>query len=154
MALSYRLMCPFQYIYCPIKDRKRTRVRLEMNVAPCSRQTTYVIDPLHECKKVCPCTKALPQSGIRAWIKQGRRKRKKRGKTEARRLMERKAAQQNKNTSEELKQGLPSHSLDLALLIPGRQKRSIIIGLEGKTAAINFESIMFSYFFFFKYTYT
>ena len=30
-----------------------------------------------------------------------------RGKTEARRLMERKAAQQNKNTSEELKQGLP-----------------------------------------------
>ena len=61
---------------------------------------------VHECKKVCPCTKALPQSGIRAWIKQGRRKRKKRGretgKTEARRLMERKAAQQNKNTSEEL----------------------------------------------------
>ena len=30
--------------------------------------------------------------------------------TEARRLMERKAAQQNKNTSEELKQGLPRHS--------------------------------------------
>ena len=52
---------------------------------------------VHECKKVCPCTKALPQSGIRAWIKQGRRKRKKRGReTEARRLMERKAAQQNK----------------------------------------------------------
>ena len=41
-------------------------------------------------------------------------KRKKRGretgKTEARRLMERKAAQQNKNTSDELKQGLPRHS--------------------------------------------
>ena len=32
------------------------------------------------------------------------------GKTEARRLMERKAAQQNKTTSEELKQGLPGHS--------------------------------------------
>ena len=31
------------------------------------------------------------------------------GKTEARRLMERKAAQQNKNTSEERKQGLPRH---------------------------------------------
>ena len=30
------------------------------------------------------------------------------GKTEAKRLMERKAAQQNKNTSEELKQGLPT----------------------------------------------
>ena len=24
---------------------------------------------LHECKKVCPSTKSLPQSGIRAWIK-------------------------------------------------------------------------------------
>ena len=34
------------------------------------------------------------------------------GKTEARRLIERKAAQQNKNTLEELKQGqgLPRHS--------------------------------------------
>ena len=43
-------------------------------------------------------------------VKQGRRKKKRRGretgKTEARRLMERKAAQQNKNLSEELKQGL------------------------------------------------
>ena len=44
-------------------------------------------------------------SDIRAWIRQSRRKR--RGKTEDRRLMERKAAQQNKNLSEELKQGLP-----------------------------------------------
>ena len=97
----------------PIKDTKRTRGRLDRNVAPCSRPTTTVIGPLHECKKVCSCTKALPQSGIRAWIKQGRRKRNKRrretGKTEARRLMERKAAQQNKNLSEELKQGLPRH---------------------------------------------
>ena len=33
------------------------------------------------------------------------------GKAQARRLMERKAAQQNKNISEELKQGLPRHSL-------------------------------------------
>ena len=32
------------------------------------------------------------------------------GKTETRRLIEWKAAQQNKNTSEELKQGLPMHS--------------------------------------------
>ena len=32
------------------------------------------------------------------------------GKTEARRLMERKTTQQNKNRSEELKQGLPRHS--------------------------------------------
>ena len=35
------------------------------------------------------------------------------GKTEARRLMEKKAAQQNKNTSEELKQGLPTYILPL-----------------------------------------
>ena len=95
-----------------IKGTKKTGVKLNVNIAPCSRPTTNVISLLHECKKVCPCTKALPQSGIRAWIKQGWRKRKKRGretgKTEARRLMERKAAQQNKNTSEELKQGLPA----------------------------------------------
>ena len=75
--------------------------------------TANVNDQLRE----CPCRKALPQSGIRAWIKQGLRKRKKRGretgKTEARRLMERKAAQQNKNTSEEQKQGLPRHRLRL-----------------------------------------
>ena len=32
------------------------------------------------------------------------------GKTEARRLMERKAAQQNKNLSEEIKESLPRHS--------------------------------------------
>ena len=31
-------------------------------------------------------------------------------KTDARRLIERKAAQQNKNTSEEVKEGLPRHS--------------------------------------------
>ena len=49
----------------PIKDTKRTRGRLVRNVAPCSRPITTVIGPLHECKKVCPCTKALPQSGIR-----------------------------------------------------------------------------------------
>ena len=83
-----------------IKDTKSTRGRPDRNVAPCSRPITTVIGPLHECKKVCPCTKALPPSGSRAWIKKGRKKRKKRGretgKTEARRLMERKAAQQNK----------------------------------------------------------
>ena len=38
----------------PIKDTKRTRGRLDRNVAPCSRLTTNVIGPLHECKKVCP----------------------------------------------------------------------------------------------------
>ena len=49
-----------------IKDTKRTRVRLDRNVAPCSRPITTVIGPLHECKKVCPCTKALSRSGSRA----------------------------------------------------------------------------------------
>ena len=108
------LICVLPIYWGPIKDTKRTWVRLDRNVAPCSRPTTNVIDPLHECKKVCPCTKALPLSDIRVWIKQGWRKRKKRGreirKTEARSLMERKAAQQNKTLSEELKQGLPRHS--------------------------------------------
>ena len=42
--------------------------------------------------------------------KVGGRGKRETGKTEARRLMERKAAQQNKNTSEELKQSLPRHS--------------------------------------------
>ena len=43
---------------------------MERNLAP----TADVNDQLHE----CPCTKALPQSGIRAWIKQGLRKRQER----------------------------------------------------------------------------
>ena len=42
------------------KDTKRTRGRPDRNVAPCNRPITTVIGPLHECKKVCPCTKALP----------------------------------------------------------------------------------------------
>ena len=36
---------------------KRTRVRLDRNVAPCSSPTTNDIGPLHECKRVRPCTK-------------------------------------------------------------------------------------------------
>ena len=63
---------------------KRTRVR-----------QLPLIDRLHVCKKVRPCTKALPLSGIRQCIKQGLRKRKKigreTGKTEVKKLMERKA---------------------------------------------------------------
>ena len=31
---------------------KRTRGRFDRNVAPCSRSTTNVIGPLHECKSV------------------------------------------------------------------------------------------------------
>ena len=93
--------CPFQLLrYYKRHEEILTRVRLDRNVAPCNRPTASVIVPLYECKKVCPCSKALPPSGSRAWIKQGRKKRKKRGretgKKEARRLMEIKAAQQNK----------------------------------------------------------
>ena len=73
--------CSFQLLRA-YKNMKRTRVRLDRNVAPCSRPTTNVIGPLHECKKVCPFTKALPQSGFREWIKQCRRKRKKRDRKE------------------------------------------------------------------------
>ena len=45
--------------------------------------------------------------------KVGRRGEKREEKTEARMLMERKASQQNKDTSEELKQGLTKHSSGL-----------------------------------------
>ena len=53
-------------------------------------------------------------------MNQARRGKRETGKTEARRLMERKAAQQNKNTSEELKQGLPRHRLRLTKNCGGR----------------------------------
>ena len=56
-------------------------------------------------QKPCPSQAFAHESS-----KVGGRGKRETGKTEARRLMERKAAQQNKNTSEELKQGLPGHS--------------------------------------------
>ena len=69
-------MCPFELL----RFYKKTRREQEedwtaRNIAPCSKATTNVIDPLHECKKVCPKRN-----------KRGRET----GKTEARRLMERK----------------------------------------------------------------
>ena len=39
---------------------------MDRNVASCSRLSTTVIGPLHECKKVCSCTKALATS-LRQW---------------------------------------------------------------------------------------
>ena len=102
--------CPFQRLREGYrKVTKWTKGRSDRNLAPCSRPTTNVFGSLHECKKVCPCTKALPQSDIRAWNKQGRMKRKKE-RQERQRLMEREAAQQNKNTLEEVKQVLPTNS--------------------------------------------
>ena len=51
----------------------------------------------------------------------GKKRGRETGKTEARRLMERKAAQQNKTSSEELKQGLPRHSSDLYISMEGEE---------------------------------
>ena len=50
--------CPFLLVRS-YKNTDRIKVRLDRNAAPCSRPTTNVIGPLHECKKVCPCTKAF-----------------------------------------------------------------------------------------------
>ena len=82
---------------------KRTRVKLERNLAP----TAIVNDQLHE----CPCTKALPQSGIRAWIKQCLRKRDR--KDRGQEADGKKGSPTKQNTSEEQKQGLPRHRLRL-----------------------------------------
>ena len=99
--------CPFQG---PIKDTKRTKIRLDRNVASC----TNVIGPLHECKKVCPCTKALPQSGIRAWIKQGWRKRKRRDRKDRGQEADGKKGSPTKQKHIwGTKQGLPRHRLRL-----------------------------------------
>ena len=61
-------------------------------------------------RKCVHAQKPYPSQAFAHESEEGLRKRKKRGretgKTEAMRLMERKATQQNKNTSEELKQGL------------------------------------------------
>ena len=49
--------CPFQ----PLRSYKRHEEnKSKIGQEACSRPTTNVIGPLHECKKVCPCTKALP----------------------------------------------------------------------------------------------
>ena len=56
-------------------------------------------------QKPCPSQAFAHESS-----KVGGRRKRETGKTEARRLTERRAAQQNKNTSEELKQGLPRNS--------------------------------------------
>ena len=36
------------------------RERVDRNVASCSRLSTTVIGPLHECKKVCSCNEQKP----------------------------------------------------------------------------------------------
>ena len=49
--------CPFQQLRS-YKRHEENKRRLDRNIVPCSRPSTNVIGPLHECKKVCPCTKA------------------------------------------------------------------------------------------------
>ena len=112
--------CPFQRLREGYrKDTKRTRVRSDRNAAFCRRPTTNVSGPLHECKKVAMSKHKSPTQVRHSRMNQARleeevkKRGRETGKTEARRLIERKAAQQNKNLSEELKllkQGLPRHS--------------------------------------------
>ena len=98
----------------PIKRVKRHKEnKSKIGQERSSMQTTSDSGPLHECKKVRPCTKVKSTTKVRhsrmnqamseEEEKERKRNRKDRG------LMERKAAQQNKNTSEEIKQALPRH---------------------------------------------
>ena len=62
---------------------KRTRGRLDRNVAPCSKPTTTVIDPLHECKKVCLRHSRMNQARSKDEEKERKRDRKDRRGQEA-----------------------------------------------------------------------
>ena len=90
--------------------------RLDRNIAPCIMPTTNVIGPLHECKKVCSYMHKSPTLFRVSRMNQARSDEEEtRGRvTEARRLIKRKAAQQNNNQSEELKQGLDTSKVDKA----------------------------------------
>ena len=80
----------------------RTRVRLNRKKALRSKATTNVIGPLYEWKKVCPCRKKnLPLRHSCMNQARSEEEEKRQEKTEDRRLMERKATQQNKNLCDE-----------------------------------------------------
>ena len=92
-----------------LKDTKRTRVRLDRNVAPCSRPTTPVIDPLHECKKVCPCTKERKKRGRRGKReKEEEKERKRNSKDRCQEADGKKGSPTKQKDIEELKQDLPT----------------------------------------------
>ena len=63
-------MCPFRQLILGHIEYKRHEENTskigQESIYYKSKPTTTVIGPLHECKKVCPCTKTLPQTGIRA----------------------------------------------------------------------------------------
>ena len=87
---------------------KRTRERLDSNIAPCSGPSSAHSMDARKCvhaQKPYSCQAFAYESS-----KVGLRRKRETGKTKARRLMERKAAQQKKNLSEEIKQGLTVHS--------------------------------------------
>ena len=57
--------CPFEGLREGYrKDTKRARGRPDRNVASCSRPTTTVIAPLHECKKVWHAQKPYPAQTV------------------------------------------------------------------------------------------
>ena len=84
---------------------KRTRIRLDRNVAPCSRPTTNVIDPLHECKKVCPCISPTPVRHSR--MNQARSEEERQERQRPGGWWLEMQPKKTKNLSAELKQGLP-----------------------------------------------
>ena len=96
-----------------IKDTKRTRGRLDRSSS--MQQTDYHVSSAHS-MNARKCVHAQNPYSCQAYAHESnkvRRRGKKRGretgKTEARRMMKRKAAQKKK-LSEELKQGIPRHS--------------------------------------------
>ena len=91
----------------PIKDTKRTRVRFDRIVAPCSRLLPISLVHSMNARKCAHAQKPYPSQAFA----QSSKAEKKEG--EARTLMERKAAQQNKNLTEELP---PSHGDSLHVL--------------------------------------
>ena len=101
--------CPYQLLYsviykkCEESKRKIWQECSSMQQADyqCHRPTPWMQESVAMHKSPTP---------VRYSRMNQARSEKETGKTVARRLMERKAAQQSKNTSEELKQGLPRHS--------------------------------------------
>ena len=85
-----------------------------MNVASCSRLTTNVISSLHECKKCVHAQKpyssqAFTHESSKAGVR-GKEKKRQQGRGQEADRNAAQVAQQNKNTAEELNQGLPRHS--------------------------------------------
>ena len=101
------------YIYIRSYERQEENKRKIGQERSSMQQADYQCPSVHSmnARKCVHAQKPYPsQAFAHESSKRGGRGKRETGKTEARRLMERKAAQQKKNTSEELKQGLPRHS--------------------------------------------